>query len=326
VSQPEYAAAVIERPGTPVITRARARQPGSNEIRVRLEGTGVCASNLPVWQGREWFRYPMAPGAPGHEGWGEIDQVGDEVTDFAPGDRVAFVSGHAYAEIDIAQANAAVRLPPALDRQVFPGEPLGCAMNIFERADIQHGQHVAIVGTGFLGLLLTQLANRAGAQVLGISRREDALQRALGCGAADTLRIGPGEDTAGQALERTAGRGFERVIEVAGEQATLDLASQLVAERGRLIIAGYHQDGRRVVDMQSWNWRGIDVINAHERSVERYAAGMRAAVAAVCEGRLDPYPLFTHRVPLAGLGAAFELMATRPPGFVKALVTCGQTA
>ncbi len=49
-------------------------------------------------------------------------------------------------------------LPPELAGQPFPGEPLGCAMNIFRRSDIQPGQTVAIVGIGFLGALLTRLA------------------------------------------------------------------------------------------------------------------------------------------------------------------------
>ena len=50
--------------------------PGPGEVRVRLEGCGVCASNLPPWEGREWFRYALAPGQLGHEGWGVIDRVG----------------------------------------------------------------------------------------------------------------------------------------------------------------------------------------------------------------------------------------------------------
>ena len=46
--------------------------------------------------------------------------------------------------------------------------------------------------------------------------------------------------------------------------------------------------------MQLWNWRGLDVINAHERDPEVYVEGMREAVEAVAAGRLDPSPLYTH--------------------------------
>jgi threonine dehydrogenase-like Zn-dependent dehydrogenase len=87
-----------------------------------------------------------------------------------------------------------------------------------------------------------------------------------------------------------------------------------------LVIAGYHQDGPRQVNMQLWNWRGLDVINAHERDPQRYADGLHAAIAAVATGRIDPSPLYTHRFALKELPQAFELMRSRPDGFLKAVV------
>jgi NADPH:quinone reductase len=74
------------------------------------------------------------------------------------------------------------------------------------------------------------------------------------------------------------------------------------------------------VNMQLWNWRGLDVINAHERDPRAYLDGMRAAVDAVARGTLDPSPLYTHRFPLDRLGDALEATRTRPDGFLKALV------
>lgn len=59
---------------------------------------------------------------------------------------------------------------------------------------------------------------------------------------------------------------------------------------GRLIIAGYHQDGPRQVDMQQWNWRGLDVINAHERDPAVAARGLREAMSAVDSGSIAPFP------------------------------------
>jgi threonine dehydrogenase-like Zn-dependent dehydrogenase len=99
-----------------------------------------------------------------------------------------------------------------------------------------------------------------------------------------------------------------------------DLAGEITAERGRLIIAGYHQDGPRQVNLQLWNWRGIDVINAHERDPRAYIEGMRTAVDLMVQGVLDPARLYTHTLPLERLGDALELTRTRPDGFMKALV------
>jgi NADPH:quinone reductase len=89
-------------------------EPGPHDIRIRLEGCGVCASNLPVWEGRPWFAYPLAPGAPGHEGWGRIDALGHDVHGLTLGQRVAVLSLHAYATYDMAPADAVVPLPAGL--------------------------------------------------------------------------------------------------------------------------------------------------------------------------------------------------------------------
>jgi threonine dehydrogenase-like Zn-dependent dehydrogenase len=118
----------------------------------------------------------------------------------------------------------------------------------------------------------------------------------------------------------TQGRGCERVIEAVGKQWPLDLAAELTAERARLIIAGYHQDGPRQVNMQLWNWRGLDVVNAHERDPKVYMQGMRAAVEAVINGEINPGALYTHTFPLEGLADALEMMRARPVGFVKAMI------
>jgi threonine dehydrogenase-like Zn-dependent dehydrogenase len=118
----------------------------------------------------------------------------------------------------------------------------------------------------------------------------------------------------------TGGHFCDRVIEAVGKQWPLDLAAELTRERGRLVIAGYHQDGPRQVNMQMWNWRGLDVINAHERDPAVYLQGISDAVAAVVDGRLDPMPLYTHHYPLSELDTALNATRDRPDGFLKALV------
>jgi NADPH:quinone reductase len=311
--------AIIVAPRTVELGRAAVPEPGAGEVRVRLEGTGVCASNLPVWQGRPWFTYPLDPGAPGHEAWGTIDAAGRGVDHVKAGDRVAVLSYHAYAECDIASADAVVPLPPGMHGLEFPGEPLACAWNVFDRSAIGRGHRVAVVGIGFLGAMIVALARIAGAEVVAISRRAFARDVATHMGAHRTVPFdSPGQTRA--ALAESGDTEFDCVVEAVGTQGALDLAAGLVRTHGRLVIAGYHQDGPRTVDMQSWNWRGLDVINAHERDPKRYVSGMKAALALVQAGALDPRPLFTHRFSLEQLPDAFELLQSRPDGFMKALV------
>ena len=313
-------AAVVTGPGRVQVEQVEKPEPGPGQVRVRLEGCGVCASNLTPWAGPEWMKFPTAPGELGHEGWGVIDALGPQVTGVAVGDRVATLSSRSYAEFDVADLSQIIPLPPALADAPFPGEPLGCAMNIFRRADIQAGQTVAIVGAGFLGAILTRLATEAGARVIAISRRPFSLDLAGRMGAAETIAMEDHYAIISEVQALTAGRFCERVIEAVGKQWPLDLAAELCAERGRLVIAGYHQDGPRQVNMQLWNWRGLDVINAHERDPAAYARGVQQAVEAVVSGRLDPTPLYTHVYPLEQLGQALDATRDRPDGFLKALV------
>ncbi|HEY0085548.1 MAG TPA: zinc-binding dehydrogenase [Allosphingosinicella sp.] len=314
-------AAVLVGPGRMSVQDVARPEPGAGQVRVRLEGCGVCASNLTPWEGPEWQQFPTEPGSLGHEGWGLIDAVGESVAGLSVGDRVAALSYKSYAEYDIAEADAVVRLPDSLNGQPFPGEPLGCAMNIFRRSDIEAGQTVAIVGIGFLGALLTRLATDAGARVIAISRRPFSLDIAKQFGAAEVIPMDDHNGIIERVKELTEGKFCDRVIEAVGKQWPLDLASELVKERGKLIVAGYHQDGPRQVNMWLWNWRGIDVINAHERDPAAYAQGIRDAVEAVASGRLDPSPLYTHSYTLDQLDEALDATRDRPDGFLKALVT-----
>src|SRR5690606_30076487 len=180
----------IEGPRDARVDRAPIPKPGPGQVLVRLEGSGVCASNIPVWQGRPWFDYPMEAGAPGHEGWGHVAALGPQVQGLETGQRVCLVSGKAYAEWDVADAAGVVPIPDIISHLPIPGEPLGCAMNSFRRAGIRAGDEVAIVGVGFLGALLVRLATNAGARVTAISRRPFSLDVARQCGAENTLPFG----------------------------------------------------------------------------------------------------------------------------------------
>jgi 2-desacetyl-2-hydroxyethyl bacteriochlorophyllide A dehydrogenase len=313
-------AAVVAAPGRAEIKEVEIPRPQPGQVQVQIEGCGVCASSLPLWQGQPWFTYPFPAGAPGHEAWGRITALGDGVQGLHVGDRVTMLGYGGYAEYDVTDAQAVVRLPPALDDQPFPGEAVGCAFNVIRRCGIRPGDTVAIVGIGFLGALLTRLATDAGAHVIAISRRPFSLDIARMYGAAETIAMDDHWRIIEQVKALTNGQFCPVVIEAVGKQWPLDLAAELTAERGRLIIAGYHQDGPRQVNMQLWNWRGLDVINAHERDQQIYVSGMQEAAAAVASGRLDLGPLLTHTFPLERLGEAFDAARDRPEGFLKAVV------
>jgi threonine dehydrogenase-like Zn-dependent dehydrogenase len=206
----------------------------------------------------------------------------------ADGTRVTFLTQQGFARVGEVDARTLVPLPAELDSVPFPGEAFACAVNVVRRARVEPGMRVAIVGVGFLGSAVAALL-------------EDC----------ELTLIRRGTQVGGT---------FERVIECAGTQAALDTASSLVAESGVLVLAGFHQDGPRTVDVQSWNWKGIDVVNAHERDEAVVVDALREAVRLAATGGLDVERLVSHVLTLDRLGEAFELARTRPPGFVKAVV------
>ena len=313
-------AAVLTGAGKLKIDEVPLPEPGHGQVRIRLEGCGVCASNLTPWEGPEWMQFPTEPGALGHEGWGVVDAVGECVEKLRPGDRVGGLSGHAYAQYDVANESELVKLPGTLADRAIPLEPFGCAFNIFRRSDIRAGQTVAILGIGFLGAILVRLASNAGARVVAISRRQESLDLARKMGASETIAMNDHWQIIERVRELTGGSFCDRVIEAVGKQWPLDLAAELTGEGGRLVIAGYHQDGPRQVNMQLWNWRGFDVANAHERDPAVSVRGMREAVEAIEGGIIDPADLITHRYPLERLDEALNATRDRPGNFVKAVV------
>jgi threonine dehydrogenase-like Zn-dependent dehydrogenase len=312
--------AVISGPREIRMETSEGRRPEPGEVLVRLEGCGLCASNLPVWEGRPWFRYPLVLGAPGHEAWGTVQELGEGVQGLEVSQRVALLSGRGFAEYEWVPRESLVPLPASLRGRPFPGEPLGCAYNVFRRSGIRFDHSVAILGIGFLGALLTSLAKSAGARVIAFSRRPFALDVAKDLGADEMIPLNGREGGVKRVMDLTEGRGCDVVIEATGHQEPLALAGELCRVRGRMVIAGYHQDGPREVDMQVWNWKGLDVINAHERDPELYLEGMGLAIEAIERGEIDPFPLYTHTFSLEQLPLAFETLRRRPEGMMKVLV------
>lgn len=294
-------------------------EPGEGEVRIRVRGCGVCGSDMGPWKGLPGMSYPLNPGAPGHEVFGTVEAVGAGVQGLSPGQAVTALTYRAYSEYDLAKADSVIPLPDALAGRPVLGEPVACAVNVMRRSGVQEGDTVVLLGTGFLGTLLLQLLQRhRPARVFAVSRRRMDPELAERLGVSEVLTYE--DDVCGRVGAATGGRMADVVIEATGKQGPLDLATNLTRVRGRLIVAGYHQDGPRTVNMQLWNWHGIDVINAHERDPEVYRSGMEEGVRLLAAGELDLDPLITHTFPLADINQAFRMTEERPDGFLKSVV------
>ncbi len=281
--------------------------PGHGEVLVRVEACGVCGSDLNAWRGVQGIEYPLPPGAPGHEVVGTIAALGSGVDDLSVGQRVTGLVWNGLAELTVARAEHLVPV-----NSLVLGEPLACAMNVLRRARIGQGDRVAIVGFGYLAALVVQLLGREIAGWIAISRRAEsrALAMELGAQAAYGFEEVPAD----------AWDSFPVVIEAAGVQQALDFASWLVSFGGRLVVAGYHADGPRTVNMQTWNWKGIDVVNAHERDPLVLVEALRRALPLLRQRHLETQNFISHRWRLDEVAEAFACAEARPGGYVKGVI------
>jgi threonine dehydrogenase-like Zn-dependent dehydrogenase len=266
------------------------------------------------------MEFPLAPGALGHEGWGFVDAVGAGVSPDRLGSRVAVFGTSSFASHEVVAEDAALPIPAALGDRAMPAEPFGCAVSIFRMARVQPGDTVAIIGAGFIGALLTKLATDAGARVIAISRRDDSLALARRMGAAECVPLDDHWEVLRQLAALAGEAGCDITVECTGAQWPLDLAAEITRESGRLVIAGYHQDGPRQVNMQLWNWRAFEIVNAHVRDRATNLDAMREAMELAARGAIPVEELLTHSYPLEQLGAALDATRDKPDGFVKAVV------
>ena len=301
----------VRGPRLASVADAPSPEPGIGDVLLRVRACGVCGSDLNAWRGVTGVEYPLAAGAPGHEVWGEVRAVGSGVETLRVGEVVTGLAWNGFAERALARAENLVVVPSSWGDAPALGEPLACAMNVVRRSRLSGGDRLAIVGFGYLAALVVHLIPREVTWV-AVSRRPDSRQLAVRLGADAAYDFSE--------IPNTLWDAFPVVIEAAGVQQTLDFATWLTAYSGRLVVAGYHADGLRTVNMQSWNWKGIDVINAHERDPRVYLAALMDAFERLGTGGRDLSNLITHRWPLSRAADAFQAAESRPEGFVKGVV------
>jgi threonine dehydrogenase-like Zn-dependent dehydrogenase len=250
----------------------------------------------------------------GHEPVGIAEELGPDVTEVSAGDRVTGRFGPSFCDHLVVDERDLVVVPPGLDLVDSIAEPLGCVVEARRRTSVGPEDAVAVVGAGYMGLLMLDVLRMDGvASVTALDPRADSRAAAVGLGAGEA--IAP-EDAS---IQERAGA-FDVVIEASGTQAGLDTATRLVREHGVISVLGFHQGGRRTVDMEMWNWKSIDVVNAHVRRRDLLNEAMRRGLELIRRDRIHPARFVTHPFRLEDVDDAFESLAAKPAGFIKAVV------
>jgi NADPH2:quinone reductase len=211
--------------------------PGPGEVRVRVEAAGVNPVDRLIRQGS--FGTPPLPLIPGTDAAGVVDEVGPEVQELSPGQRVYVSGAPAYAQYTVAPATRVWPLPPSLtfDQGAAIGVPYVTAYRaLFLVGKVKPGDWCLVRGaSGGVGTAAVQLALAAGAFVVGTSSTPQGRDYILALGAQGAVEHAQVEE----ALGYTQGQGFAVVLEMDATQG-LELAVRAAAPGGRVVVVGQH--------------------------------------------------------------------------------------
>lgn len=262
----------------------------------------------------------------GYSSAGTIVQVGDGLTGFQPGDRVACAGGGfaVHAEMAVVPQNLMVHLPDHVDFESGAFTTLGAiAMQGFRLANIQVGSSVCVIGLGLLGLLTVAIAQAAGCRVFGVDLDSQRVRLGEQYGAHAVTRAEA--ESAGKTF--TQGRGFDAVIICADTTSNdpIELAGILARDKGDVVAVGafgmniprksYYEKELRFQVSRSYGPGRYDP--KYEEKGHDYPIGqvrwtegrnLEAFVDLMSMGVLDVHPLITHRFEIDHASDAYTLI------------------
>jgi (R,R)-butanediol dehydrogenase/meso-butanediol dehydrogenase/diacetyl reductase len=326
---------------------------GPGMIEAEVKRTGICGSDVAE------FRAPFAirpgrkhvltgqepPVTLGHEFSAVVTEVGDGVTEVAPGDRVAadscwrcgvceacvagrynicryggsigLASDGAFAPLVRFPAYCAVPLPDAVSDELGALlEPLAVGLHALDRGDARAGEQVVVIGYGPIGACTALVARSLGLEALVCETHPGRRARAEAEGFATYDPTGEVRDVA-RDVRAITGSGADMVVDCSGAVPALEAAPEMTKRGGRIVIAGIPKQpvpvdaGRMVL---------------YERSLHAtlgYANDLPRVAAMIASGSLDPASMITRRIPLADTAAEIARLASDPGDDVKVLVEVG---
>jgi 2-desacetyl-2-hydroxyethyl bacteriochlorophyllide A dehydrogenase len=325
---------------------------GPREVRVRALQSGIShGTELNLYRGTSAFadrafdrelRAFVSPDAPqqlypamlGYELVGTVEEVGQQVGELRPGDRVHVGVPHRDEAVVDLDAAAAATYPPVripddvpIERALFAS--IGAvALVAVHDARIKLGDHVAVIGLGAIGLLTVQMAKLAGAAhvtaVDPVATRRD-LARRLGADDALDPRDHPGPE-----IKRRAGRGVDAAIETSGNTAGLHDAIATAGLGGTVVAVGFYQGGAPELRLgEEWHHNRLDMVSsmgawgAPHRAYPAWDRSrvMRTVVDLLGAARVQTDPLPVRRFPFEHAVEAYQWLDANPNEAVKVALT-----
>lgn len=333
--------AIMTKPGNIIFEDVPVPEVKPNQIKVKMKKIGVCGSDIHVNHGKH--PYTSYPVVQGHEVSAEVIEIGSEVTQFKPGDKVTIqpqvVCGKCYpcthgmyndceelkvmgfqttgmaSEYFVTEAEKALKLPSEMSWEHGAMiEPLAVAVHAVRRAGDVSGKKVLVLGGGPIGNLVAQTAKAMGAQSVLLSElSEYRLNTAKRCGI-NTV------DTKTQDLlceiENTFGPDRADVIfECVGINETMKQAIEYARKGSSIIVVGVFAD-LGSINMGFVQDHELTLIGSAMYRVEDY----RKAIELVKDGLIEFDALITHHVPFLKYQEAYAIIDEQKDKAMKVII------
>lgn len=317
----EMFAAVLHKTEDMRLENIPMPQIGENEVLIKVKCCGICGTDPHIYKGR--FPAPT-PLVLGHEFSGEVARIGTSVTNVKVGDKATadiniscgncyfckmgqklfcndivqlgvHING-AFAEYIKAPANNVYKLPDDMTwEEGAYVEPLACAINGQERANIKLGSTVAIIGAGPMGLSHAILSKLNGASKVIITELNQVrLQKARDIGV-DHVVDASKQDPVKAVLELTGERGADVVFEVVGAIPTYRQAFEMVRKGGVLVAYGAAPaDAKMDVKPFEIYSKELTIVGSYAGTYEKWLK----AINMISGKRFEPAKLITKTIPL----------------------------
>jgi len=320
--------------------------PAKGEVLIRIRHVGICGSDIHYWkQGKIGSQVVEYPFIIGHECSGEIAELGEGVTGFKPGQRVAIEPAVSCGQCEFCRTGRNNICPKVRFLGTPPTEgafreflTMPCE-NVFPLADnisfeegvllepftigvysvilssLLPGSTVAVMGCGPIGFSTLIAAKAAGAsQIFATDLIDERLNTVSQIGADFTYNASKGS-AVDFIMEKTNGRGVDISFEAAGEQEAVSDAVASTRIGGRCVIIGIPVKETIEINCDIARRREIPIIN-----VRRQNHAVARAIALGSKNITSLKKMLTHRFKSEKISEAFEVVSQRKDGVIKAVI------
>jgi L-iditol 2-dehydrogenase len=327
-------------------------QIADGEILVRVHTCGICGTDLKkIAMGSH-----SAPRIFGHETAGVVAAVGNEVTNFKPGDRVVVFhhipcgecyycqqktfaqcetykrvgcsagfepSGGGFAEyvrvMDWIVQKGTVRIPDNVSfEQACFVEPVNTCLKGIERLALRRGETALVIGQGPIGIILSVLAKRAGARVITSDLYRQRLTIAKDFSLENSIDAAR-SDTVAEVRGQTEGRGADAAILAVASNGLIRTAMDAIRPGGRVLLFAQTQRGETAIDPAAVCVDEKTLLGSYSASVDL----QEGSVQIVMNREISLEKLISHRFPLSRAVEALNLAAHPQPESMKIVIQPG---